>query len=104
MKFTDRLAAIAGALVLLSTASYAEPYLAAKPAAKVHKTKTAATKTSQANKQLEALCRALKDKNFASAYSKLSALASQKNPGATGSRAALALGYFDYGRGKYPDA
>ena len=104
MNFTGRLAAIAGALVLLSTASFAEPSLVAKPAVKIHKAKTAPAKKSQTNKQLEALCRALKDKNFASAYSKLSALATQKNPGAAGSRAALALGYFDYGRGNYPDA
>ena len=104
MNFTGRLVAIAAALVLLSTASFAEPYLVAKPAVKVHKAKAAPAKTSQANKQLEALCRSLKDKNFASAYAKLSALATQKNPGAAGSRAALALGYFDYGRGKYPDA
>jgi soluble lytic murein transglycosylase len=104
MNFTGRLVAIAAALVLLSTASFAEPYLVAKSAVKVHKAKAAPAKTSQANKQLEALCRSLKDKNFASAYAKLSALATQKNPGAAGSRAALALGYFDYGRGKYPDA
>ena len=104
MKFTVRLAVAIGALMLLSTASFAEPSLVAKPAAKVHKTKTPPAKKSPANKQLEALCRSLKDKNFASAYAKLSALASQKNPGATGSRAALALGYFDYGRGNFSDA
>ena len=54
-------------------------------------------------KQLEQLCRILK-KNSTTAYASLSALAGQKSSGASGARAALALGYYDYSKGNYQQA
>ena len=60
--------------------------------------------SAAATKQLEQLTRALKQKNSAAPYAKLSALALQKSPGVLGYRAALALGYFDYGKAHYPQS
>jgi soluble lytic murein transglycosylase len=53
---------------------------------------------------LEQLSRELKDRNPSAAYEKLSAFANLKGSGELGLRAALALGYFDYTRGHYPQA
>ncbi len=55
-------------------------------------------------KQLEKLSRALKDKDPRPAYTQLSAIAIQKSAGVLGTRASLALGYFDYGKGNYAAA
>ena len=77
---------------------------AKKPAASsdsARATPTPSTPTAAATKQLEQLTRALKQKNSAAPYAKLSALALQKSPGVTGYRAALALGYYDYGKARY---
>ncbi len=71
---------------------------AKKPAAS---TATAPAASPAATKQLEQLTRALKQKNPAAAYAKLSAMATQKSSGALGNRAALALGYYDYGKAHY---
>jgi soluble lytic murein transglycosylase len=60
--------------------------------------------SAAATKQLEQLTRALKQKNPSAAYAKLSALALQKSPGVLGYRAALALGYYDYGKAHYPQS
>ncbi len=54
--------------------------------------------------QLEKLARALKQPNAAPAYVQLSAVASRKSSGTLGIRAALALGYYDYGKGNYAQA
>jgi len=62
---------------------------------------TPSTPSAAATKQLEQLTRALKQKNSAAPYAKLSALALQKSPGVVGYRAALALGYYDYGKAHY---
>src|SRR5271168_3675144 len=62
---------------------------------------TPSTPSAAATKQLEQLTRALKQKNSAAPYAKLSALALQKSPGVVGYRAALALGYYDYGKAQY---
>src|SRR5271165_5356331 len=70
----------------------------AAPAAPAHAPSEASTK------QLEQLTRALKQKNPAAAYAKLSAFALQKSSGALGNRAALALGYYDYGKAHYGQA
>ena len=48
--------------------------------------------------QLRDLSRALKKKNPASAYEKLSAFANHNSKNAYGARAALALGYYDYSK------
>ena len=55
-------------------------------------------------KQLEQLTRALKQKNPTAAYARLSVLAMQKSSGVLGTRAALALGYYDYNKAHYQDA
>ncbi|MGH9757237.1 MAG: tetratricopeptide repeat protein, partial [Candidatus Acidiferrales bacterium] len=54
--------------------------------------------------QIEKLSRALKEKNHASAYAQLSAIAQRKSSGVLGMRAALALGFDDYSNAKYPAA
>ncbi|MGA8143830.1 MAG: transglycosylase SLT domain-containing protein [Candidatus Acidiferrales bacterium] len=63
---------------------------AATPAAKPISTSAA--------KQLEDLSRALKKKNPAAAYERLSAFANQNSANVSGARAALALGYYDYSK------
>ncbi|MGC1254224.1 MAG: tetratricopeptide repeat protein, partial [Candidatus Acidiferrales bacterium] len=86
---------------------------AAAPDALPRITTTAATKPSKAkaksseaisSKQLEQLCRGLKQKNSAAPYAKLSVIASRKPSGVLGARAALALGYYDYTKGHYAQA
>jgi peptidoglycan lytic transglycosylase len=57
-----------------------------------------------AEKQLESLARSLKDKNTVAAYLRLSAFAKRRSSGVWGQRAALALGYYDYGRGHFAEA
>ncbi len=77
------------------------PSHAKKPAAAA----TPAHAPSDAStKQLEQLTRALKQKNPAAAYAKLSAFALQKSSGVLANRAALALGYYDYGKAHYAQA
>ena len=60
----------------------------------------AASKSASASaaKQLEDLSRALRKKNPASSYERLSAFANQNSKNAYGARAALALGYYDYSK------
>jgi soluble lytic murein transglycosylase len=60
--------------------------------------------STAATKQLEQFTRALKQKNSGAAYARLSAIVQQKASGALGDRAALALGYYDYGKAHYPQA
>ncbi len=65
----------------------------------------AATKAAPPiGKHLEELSRALKQKNPAAAYAKLSAIAMLKSSGVLGPRAALALGYYDYSKARYAEA
>lgn len=66
--------------------------------------KTTRSHSTAATKQLELLARALKGKSPQFAYSRLSAIADAKSSGVDGTRAALALGYFDYSRQHYADA
>jgi soluble lytic murein transglycosylase len=75
-----------------------------KPAASPAAAPAPSSPSAAATKQLEQLTRALKQKNSAAPYAKLSALALQKSPGVLGYRAALALGYFDYGKAHYPQS
>jgi soluble lytic murein transglycosylase len=80
------------------------------PPASSHTKKPAATSDSApapsaaGTKQLEQLTRALKQKIPGATYAKLSAFALQKSSGVLGYRAALALGYYDYGKAHYPQA
>ena len=55
-------------------------------------------------KQVEKLARGLHEKGAAAAYAQLSAFASRGNSGELGQRAALALGYYDYVKGRYAPA
>jgi len=75
-----------------------------KPAASPAAAPAPSSPSAAATKQLEQLTRALKQKNSAAPYAKLSALALQKSPGVLGYRAALALGYYDYGKAHYPQS
>jgi soluble lytic murein transglycosylase len=50
------------------------------------------------------MARTLHDKGSSSAHDKLSAFAKKSSSGLLGRRAALALGYFDYTKGRYPQA
>src|SRR5579863_6364182 len=72
-----------------------------KPAAS---SESAPAPSAIATKQLEQLTRALKQKSPGAAYARLSAFALQKSSGLLGYRAALALGYYDYGKAHYPQA
>jgi soluble lytic murein transglycosylase len=95
MKFAGRLVRFAGVLLIICPAAPARP----KPAVAAGAARVAPTE-----KQLEELSRALKQRNPAPAYAKLSALATQKSSGVLGMRAALALGYFDYSKAHYAEA
>jgi soluble lytic murein transglycosylase len=98
MKFAVRFIGTAGACLIFSLAA-----LAGTPS---DTAKTPAKKSAAApdEKQLEQLTRALKQKNPAAAYARLSAFALQKSSGVLGERAALALGYYDYNKAHYQDA
>jgi soluble lytic murein transglycosylase len=74
---------------------------AKKPAAS---SDSASASSAAATKQLEQLTRSLKQKSPGATYVKLSAFALQKSSGVLGYRAALALGYYDYGKAHYPQA
>ncbi|HKV04604.1 MAG TPA: transglycosylase SLT domain-containing protein [Candidatus Acidoferrales bacterium] len=92
MKSTSRPARIAGAMLILCSLFPVPPRSQAAPAGK---------RIVITEKQLESLSRALKQPEPVSAYTQLSAIALQKSSGVLGTRAALALGYFDYGKGNY---
>ena len=64
----------------------------------------AVQKPAFGEKQLEKLARSLKEKSGQQAYVQLSVIAIKKSSGTLGARAALALGYFDYSKGHYPQA
>jgi soluble lytic murein transglycosylase len=100
MRFTRRLASLGGAVLVLCSISAARPNTAPKAASAAKP--AVAPVFSEA--QLEKLSRALKQPNAASAYAQLSLVASAKSSGVLGSRAALALGFFDYGKGNYTQA
>jgi soluble lytic murein transglycosylase len=101
MKFAVRIVVAAAVCLVFSLSLFAAtPTDSAKP--KTAEKKARASAPSQ--KQLEQLTRALKQKNPTVAYARLSALAMQKSSGSLGTRAALALGYYDYNKAHYQDA
>jgi soluble lytic murein transglycosylase len=104
MKFLGPLARI-GAFVLVLCV-FAPTSHAAAPKSPESKASKPAAKPSAAvsAKQVEQLCRSLKQKNSAAAYASLSAFAARKSSAALGARAALALGYYDYTKGHYAQA
>jgi len=65
---------------------------------------TSSLALSLRERQLERLCRLLKEKKSTWAYARLRTIAMRKSSGALGPRAALALGHYDYGRGEYAKA
>jgi soluble lytic murein transglycosylase len=65
---------------------------------------TGSTAPLAPEEQLASLSRALRQSNSAAAYARLSAFASRRDAGVLGRRACLALGYFDYGKGRYAPA
>lgn len=90
-------------LLLCAAALHAPASAATTVASKSSKTRAKSASTLSA-KQLEQLCRLLKQKNSAATYAQLSAFALRKSSGALGARAALALGYYDYTKGHYAPA
>lgn len=94
MKIAGRLARTAGVVLLVCLVCSGRT----KPAA------ASPARAAFTEQHLEELSRVLKQKNSSWAYSRLSAYARQKSSGVLGNRAALALGYFDYGRGHYAEA
>jgi soluble lytic murein transglycosylase len=73
------------------------------PAQSFAESKTPASAASP-EQELEQLARTLHDNGTARAYDNLRAFAQRRSSGLLGKRAALALGYFDYSRGHYPQA
>jgi peptidoglycan lytic transglycosylase len=101
MKFAVRIVIAAAACLVFSLS-----LLAATPTdtAKSKTAKKKALASAPDQKQLEQLTRVLKQKNPTAAYARLSAFALQKSSGSLGTRAALALGYYDYNKAHYQDA
>lgn len=105
-----RLILAAGLLLVLcpqfvlaqSKTKKARPRAKAAPTAK--KTSAPAGPSASAVKALQKLTAQLKEKNSAAAYATLSTLALQKSSTGLNTRAALALGFYDYSRGRYADA
>ncbi len=96
MKFGDWFVGMAGILLVVCPALMARPGVERAP--------RGAAASAAAEKQLEKLSRALKQDDATRAYAQLSAFAERKSSGVLGKRAALALGYFDYTKGRYADA
>jgi soluble lytic murein transglycosylase len=99
-----RLLGSLGALLVvcsLGAAAQTKP----KPAApKKPATPAATAKQTAGSDELEKLARALKKPNPSVAYTQLSAIAARKSSGPLAPRAALALGYYDFGKGNYTAA
>jgi soluble lytic murein transglycosylase len=105
MKSWCRLLFTAGILlVLCPSISFAQKKSVHSASAKTPTgASTANSPGTAAVRQLEKLCDQLKQKNSSAAYNALSGIANQKaSPLAT--RAALALGFYDYSRTRYADA
>jgi soluble lytic murein transglycosylase len=75
-----------------------------RAAAAAHRVSSTPARSNFNIQELEKLSRALKTKDGGSAYDRLSVAAGQKSSESLGLRAALALGYYDYGRGRYAQA
>lgn len=113
MKRGARLAGAAAIVVLAGSSLSAQPRpksqtksqaKAAGSASAAAGVSSSAAPASSAARQIERLARALKQRNPAAAYAQLSAIALHKPAGASGARAALALGYFEHTKGHYPQA
>jgi soluble lytic murein transglycosylase len=102
MRPAARLVVALAAMLAVCSPAFAQKTPHRKSPAK--KTAKTTAQPTAAEKQLEKLCRGLKDKNPRPAYTQLAAFAQQKSSGVLGLRASLALGYFDYGKGNYAQA
>jgi soluble lytic murein transglycosylase len=105
MRMTGRFLRATGASLLVCSACFAgttpKAHTSPTPAASAA---ASASRSSLSAAQLERLSRLLKGEKSSWAYTRLSALALQKSSGVLGTRAALALGFFDYNRQHYPEA
>ena len=98
MTTAGRFFSAASALLLVCSICTADPNTGTKPAAKP-------VQVGFTNQQLEkAFARAEAAEFFRGVHAQLSAAASRKSSGTLGIRAALALGYYDYGKGNYAQA
>ncbi len=103
LKLPSPLLGAAAVLLIFASATIPAPIRAQAPAHK-KRTRTPASNapkpaaSSATAKRLEELSRALKKKSPASAYEKLSAFANENSSNIYGTRAALALGYYDYSK------
>jgi soluble lytic murein transglycosylase len=110
MNAVNRLLLSAGILlVLLPPVALARQNVhksqARKAAASAKNSSTApVSPSSAAEKQLEKLATQLKQRNSTSAYAALNAMALQKSPRGLNTRAALALGFYDYSRNNDAEA
>ena len=104
MKILGPVARLAAFLLVLCVAAPLSHAASAKSVAAKSSKRAAKPSATFAAKQLEQLCRSLKQKNPGTAYEKLSVFASRKSSGALGARAALALGYYDYTKARYAQA
>ena len=104
MKILGPVSRIAAFLLVLCVAAPLSRAAIAKSAPPKSSKRAAKASATLAAKQLEQLCRSLKQKNSGPAYAQLSLLASRKSSGALGARAALALGYYDYSKARYAQA
>ncbi len=97
VKFSGRWLSVAAAWLIFvaSAQSQRKPHSSRRAPSDTTASKAPTTSTVT---QLQDLSRALKKKNPAAAYEKLSALANQNSKNAYGARAALALGYYDYSK------
>jgi len=105
MRFSAPLIAALAALLAVCSAGSAETAARASAGAKAPSKAAGAThKPAFTDAQLEKLSRGLKTPHAAQSYAQLSAIASQKSYGTLGIRAALALGYYDFQKGRYAEA
>jgi soluble lytic murein transglycosylase len=104
MKFLGPLARIGAFVLVLCVAAFCSHATVSKSVESKASKPTAKSSASLSAKQVEQLCRSLKQKNPTAAYAGLSAFAVRKSSGTLGARAALALGYYDYTKGHYAQA
>jgi soluble lytic murein transglycosylase len=104
MKFLGPSARIGAFLIVLCLAALTSQANGSKAVASKSSKPAPKSSATLSAKQVEQLCRSLKQKSPAAAYPSLSAFAARKSSGALGARAALALGYYDYTKGHYAEA
>ncbi len=108
-----RLLAVPAALSLFCGALAASPGAQARqkarprpagPKAASPQSKAPSRTAEKDEKTLARLARALRDQESSAAYARLAEFANARSAGEPGSRAALALGYYDFTKGRHPQA